>query len=497
VASDGSPLPVLVWIHGGSNANGSNSQLGHLQPMDDFSREGLVCVSLNYRLGIHGFLHLPTQGVTNLAIRDLCAGLRWVRDEIGSFGGDPANVTVWGESAGAVNIATLLSSPAAQELFHKAILMSGAPAQWATQEEYASTGLADMTAALVKAAPGLRVTSEDEPLLADLEQLSPEVLSMASGQVKDSMQSVRGLATLPATFNALPDGEVVPWNPHAPPCGEPTGGAVMGAVPLMVGSNVNEMTDFADFIGYSMLGRLGRALAGFAIRRRLLMAPEPLMRLAAGRLTRSGLSDADARVACDLLIDRLGGDIGAAVNVLATHPEREMALAHSAHAPVFEFELHLTAEESPVIGSGHGTDFALLFQPRAPGMHGPIFTAEEKAGACRAFWGRDALGDDLQAVADRLRTAIVNFATAGSPMHFGGVPWRVAHGAEGDVSWRLQPEGAEDGPAHWHLVKGAQGDGGQMIVSTAAHFEEWGGEDSGGKRRHVLRQALKELRAIS
>eukprot|EP00966_Prymnesium_polylepis_P137633 3180633-Prymnesium_polylepis.1 len=126
-------------------------------------------------------------------------------------------------------------------------------------------------------------------------------------------------------------------------------------------------------------------------------------------------------------------------------------------------------------------------------MHGPIFTAEEKAGACRAFFGRDALGEEVQAVADQLRTAIVRFATTGSPMHFGGVPWRVAHGAEGDVFWRLQAGGAKDDPPHWQMAKGAQGDGGQMIVSTTPRFEDWGSKDSGGWRRQVVREALQEL----
>lgn len=296
---------------------------------------------------------------------------------------------------------------------------------------------------------------------------------MASARMKDSMQEARGLATLPATFNALPDGDIVPWDPHAPPHGEPTGGQTCGApvrlpLPLLIGSNAHEFSDFARFIGFSMLGRLGRYLASFAIRRRLMMAPEPLLRLAAGRLTRSELPDAEARAACDTLIQRLGGDMESAIDLLATHAEREMARAHCARAPVYEFEIHLTAEESPIIGSGHGVDFALLFQPRAPGTHGPIFTAEEKAGACRAFFGRDALGEEVQAVADELRTAIVRFATTGSPRHFGSVPWRAAHGAEGD--------------------------GGQMIVSTTPRFEEWGSKDSGGRRRQVVREVLQELR---
>ena len=63
--------PGLVWVHGGSNATGCNAQLGHLYPGEAFAARGVVCVSLNYRLGLHGFLHLPAQGVTNLALRDL------------------------------------------------------------------------------------------------------------------------------------------------------------------------------------------------------------------------------------------------------------------------------------------------------------------------------------------------------------------------------------------------------------------------------------------
>ena len=178
--SPGVLRPVLVWIHGGANASGSNAQLGHLQPLDEFSTEGVVCVSLNYRLALHGFLHLPAQGVTNLAIRDLLAGLQWIQTEIAAFGGDPSNVTIWGQSAGAINVATLLSSPAAKGLFHKAILMSGGPGQWASLEEYKNAALADMTAALAKAVPGLKLHESGEPLLEDLtSRATPEAISKA------------------------------------------------------------------------------------------------------------------------------------------------------------------------------------------------------------------------------------------------------------------------------------------------------------------------------
>ena len=142
-AAPAAPIPVLVWVHGGSNSNGSNAQLGHLYPGDAFARRGVVCVSINYRLTLHGFMHLPQQGVTNLALRDILAALQWVQAEIAAFGGDPDNVTVWGQSAGAINLATLLSSPPARGLFHKAVFMSGAPGQWASVEEYADTALAD------------------------------------------------------------------------------------------------------------------------------------------------------------------------------------------------------------------------------------------------------------------------------------------------------------------------------------------------------------------
>ena len=114
--------PVLVWIHGGGFVIGSEDT-----PAQDgtaFARDGVVCVAINYRMGIDGFLPIP--GVpTNLGLRDMLAALAWVRDNIAAFGGDPANITVAGESAGAMAIADLVSSPLAQGLFRRAIVQSG------------------------------------------------------------------------------------------------------------------------------------------------------------------------------------------------------------------------------------------------------------------------------------------------------------------------------------------------------------------------------------
>ena len=116
---DDGRAPVLVWIHGGAFVMGSGST--PLYDGTSFARKhGIVVVTLNYRLGVHGF----HKG--NHALLDQIAALAWVRDNIAAFGGDPARVTVMGESAGAIAIATLLAMPAATGLFQRAILQSGA-----------------------------------------------------------------------------------------------------------------------------------------------------------------------------------------------------------------------------------------------------------------------------------------------------------------------------------------------------------------------------------
>jgi len=118
-------LPVLVWIHGGSFMNGSGSVAAYRG--SSFARDGVVCVTINYRLGAEGFLHLG-DGVANVGLLDQIAALHWVRRNIAAFGGDPDRVTVAGESAGAMSITTLLAMPAARGLFRQAVTESGAAA---------------------------------------------------------------------------------------------------------------------------------------------------------------------------------------------------------------------------------------------------------------------------------------------------------------------------------------------------------------------------------
>ncbi|OZC51965.1 carboxylesterase [Rhodococcus sp. 06-621-2] len=129
---DGTTRPVMVWIHGGAYSLGSSSQAVYdgrrLSEVGD-----LVIVTINYRIGAFGFLDLSSFSTddtvfeSNLGLRDMIAALEWVRRSIDAFGGDPSNVTLFGESSGGASVTTLMTSPKAAGLFHRAIVQS-APA---------------------------------------------------------------------------------------------------------------------------------------------------------------------------------------------------------------------------------------------------------------------------------------------------------------------------------------------------------------------------------
>jgi para-nitrobenzyl esterase len=122
-------LPVMLWIHGGSNRAGASSGMVYSR----ITGQGVVLVAVQYRLGIFGFLShralaKEQNGSSgNYGLMDQIAALKWVRDNIAKFGGDPGNVTIFGESAGSQDVSLLLSAPSARGLFHKAIMQSGTP----------------------------------------------------------------------------------------------------------------------------------------------------------------------------------------------------------------------------------------------------------------------------------------------------------------------------------------------------------------------------------
>jgi para-nitrobenzyl esterase len=209
--------PVMVYIHGGGFTNGSGL-LGLYS--DAFVREqDVVVVSVNHRINVFGYLHLgelspkyPDSG--NIGQLDLIAALEWVRDNIAAFGGDPANVTVFGESGGGAKISALLAMPGAKGLFHRAIVESGSALQVATRDD------ADKRTRAVMDKLGLGPSRVDE-----LQRVPADKL-LAAG---------RGMNPSPVL-----DGRSIPaqtWTPGAP--------AVSATVPMIIGYCKDEQTLFS------------------------------------------------------------------------------------------------------------------------------------------------------------------------------------------------------------------------------------------------------------
>jgi para-nitrobenzyl esterase len=154
-APDGGRRPVMVFVHGGGFIGGAGS--ADLYDGASFARDGVVFVTFNYRLHAFGYLYLDelfegAAGTGKLGILDQIAALRWVRDNIAGFGGDPDNVTVVGQSAGALSLGTILATPAAAGLARRAILQSGAVQSNMAPE--AARGVAERLLEVIDVAPG-------------------------------------------------------------------------------------------------------------------------------------------------------------------------------------------------------------------------------------------------------------------------------------------------------------------------------------------------------
>ncbi|UYQ65312.1 carboxylesterase/lipase family protein [Streptomyces peucetius] len=209
--ADASALPVLVWIHGGAYTFGSSAQ-------PDFdgtvlAREGrMVVVTVNYRLGFEGFGHVPPDSGTgtgrvpdNRGLLDQIAALRWVRENIGAFGGDPENVTVAGQSAGATSAACLMVMDRAKGLFRRVIAHSAAGPCF-------SAGLARAITAKVAAAAGVPATA------GALAAASPKTLVTASDDVVDAYRHDPASGHLhydPVIYGPVVDGDILPAEPLA------------------------------------------------------------------------------------------------------------------------------------------------------------------------------------------------------------------------------------------------------------------------------------------
>lgn len=223
-------LPVLVWIHGGGYFGGCNASPWYRG--GPFARDGVVLVSINYRLGASGFLELP-DAPANRAVRDWILALEWVQENIGAFGGDPSRVTIAGQSAGGGACAALLGAPAARGLFRGAICMSGGSelshtpdgVQRVTEAMAAQLGVSPTKAAF-EALPPAAIIAAQEALMAK---------SMgAMGGAKDKETVIAALGSgVSLPFAPWADGTVITSSPLS-------AAASRSDVSLLVGATANE-----------------------------------------------------------------------------------------------------------------------------------------------------------------------------------------------------------------------------------------------------------------
>jgi para-nitrobenzyl esterase len=326
---DDARRPVMVWFHGGGQTVGS----GNMAIYDgaNLARAGdTVIVTVNHRLGVLGYLSLteiagPGYRLSgNAGLLDMIAALEWVRANIAGFGGDPDNVTVFGQSGGGPKISALLGTPVAEGLFHKAIIQSG-PALRAID-----LAAADATAAVV--VERLGASTVNELVAAPVEQLLAAQVAVLGGALPSGREHRLG---------PIVDGEVLPDHPF-----DPIAAPSAAKVPLLIGTTRDEMTMFLH--GAPILENLDHASAA-------QLAPS----LAQGvtdlyptyRRARPDATPAQLLTAIATDVRRIGS---------VQLAERKLA---GGSAPVWMYRCDL---ESPaqrgVFGATHGIDLPLMFR---------------------------------------------------------------------------------------------------------------------------------------
>lgn len=229
---DNTKRPVMVWLHGGGYSAGSSCELPSYDG-ENLSRSGdVVVVSINHRLNVLGFLDLSAVSdkyaqSANVGMMDVVAALEWVHNNISNFGGDPGNVTIFGQSGGGGKVATLMYAPSAKGLFHKAIMESGVAGSYTTKEETQKIGLAILDEL------GLKKTEVNK-----LKEIPySELLAAGNRAVAKTQRSGFGrLGWAPSC-----DGEFIPLQP-----GEPGAEELAKDVPLIIGSNQVEFGSFGS-----------------------------------------------------------------------------------------------------------------------------------------------------------------------------------------------------------------------------------------------------------
>ncbi|MET1071703.1 MAG: carboxylesterase family protein [Umezawaea sp.] len=359
----GAPAPVMVFVHGGGFTAGSAG--APLYEGSAFARDGIVLVTVEYRLGVPGFLHLP-DAPDNRGLLDVLAALRWVRDNASRFGGDPDNVTLFGQSAGAIIVGGVLADPASDGLVRRAVLQSGSGTAAFTPEQ----------ARIVTAGVGRELGVE--PTAAALADLPDR-------RFVEIMPALVGLDLRTPTHHD-PLGGITPFSLVLDR--QPADALAAGrgsAVDLLLGSTVEE--------GALYLAPLGGLSAStddvLAVAARF--HPRPAELVAAYRARQPDATPARLRVA--VLGDGLFG----------TGTRRMAAARSAAAAPTFVYEFTWRSDAlDGELGACHVMELPFVFDHvDLPSLHGP-----------KALLGTTAPPADL---ARRVHRAWVDFATTGDP----------------------------------------------------------------------------------
>lgn len=353
--------PVMVWVPGGLfEFHGTGAS-----PLYDgtaFAEDGVVCVTTNYRVGAEGFLHLG-DGQSNIGLLDQISALQWVRDNIAAFGGDPGNVTVFGESAGALSIGTLLAMPKAKGLFRRAIVQSGGGHHVSSPETALRIGR--------RLAGKMRVAPTREAIAA----APREALLAAQVELREELQSAPDpsfwgevlLTMLP--WQPVVDGDTLPRRPV-----DAVRDGSAAEIDLMVGSNLDETRLFL--------------MEGGAIDH---MSQEA----AAGMAAAYGLAPETALAAYRrLLPDASPGDLFSALQTdwYWRIPALRLAEAHSRGGPgrtyMYEFAWRGSSAFGGRLGAAHSMEIPFVFKSFGPATEpllGPS-PPQPLAGAMHSAW---------------------------------------------------------------------------------------------------------------
>ncbi|MCG2459165.1 carboxylesterase/lipase family protein [Flavobacteriaceae bacterium F89] len=239
--ADGKKRPVLFWIHGGGFTAGSSHELPSYDG-ENLSKKGdVVVVSINHRLNVLGFLDLSAYGEkykhsANNSILDLVVALEWVRDNISNFGGDPDNVTIFGQSGGGAKVNTLMAMPKAKGLFHKAINQSGSFRSGVLEKE--DTQAITTETLSILGIDASQVDKLQDIPFSDLADASSKALKKVEAKMKAAGKPVMGFGL---SWGPSVDGDDLPFQ-----TGSDKALALSKDIPLLIGTVKNEFAPFAN-----------------------------------------------------------------------------------------------------------------------------------------------------------------------------------------------------------------------------------------------------------